>query len=221
MINNKYRTPERTELKGALVQLLEKLRKPPKDPQELAELICVRIEWREQASKEYGAHEPYAKQMEKLDAYIKCLQATRRAWTLMSRHARDCQLDYAVESEATLLPGSVIVKLPTVYYSDKTELPEWRREGLDNVDGWGYSLEMLDILYESALWYKGIANQSKRNNGSPIGFVAEVAKLCERRGIALSSKPRSVFSKIICVIFPEIVDPSGLIKTALKVDRGD
>ncbi|WP_146256316.1 hypothetical protein [Pseudomonas sp. LLC-1] len=216
MRSRKTISPNSQDLEAQLLLLLERLRKPPADLPGLTKAIILHVSHREDFLKNYGGDEPPAMQLERIDNYLDCLKALRKAWSFLPRGAREVMLDNVAISKSTMLPDPITSKLPSLFYDDKDSLPGWRKLGLDQVSGWGYDLEIIDVLYESAFWYKlNVSQRLVRTDGSHVGLVANIASSCEKYGIKLSFKPRSLFYRIILTVFPEMSDPGALIKLAL------
>ncbi|MEH6491583.1 hypothetical protein [Halopseudomonas sp.] len=220
MKQDKTSTLSETELYDALLNTLNSLREKPKEPHLLATGICQRVGWRETYKKCYGISEAPAIQLEKIDTYISTLKAARKAWSALPKETRELLGEFIASSDSTLLPNQTIAKLSSVFYSDKSKLNEWRTNGLAHVDSWGSELEMLDLLLESATQIRGtIIVKLVRADSTHIGLVANIASVCEDHGIKISSKPRSVFTKIILTVFPDMLDPSNLIKNAISIRK--
>ncbi len=222
MRSRKTASPSKQDLEQKILVFFEGLRTPPADLSGLLKEITLHVSLRERHLEDYGSDDPPAVQLEKVENYLNCLKALRKAWSFLPRSAREVTLDNIASSESTLLPDIVTSKLPSLFYTDKDSLPDWRRRGLDHVSGWGYDLEMIDALYESGYWYKvNVSHKLIRTDGSHIGLVANISCACERHGIKLSAKPRSVFYRLILIVFPQMNDPGALIKLALTVRNAE
>jgi hypothetical protein len=220
MKQDKTSTLSSTELYGALLNTLNSLREKPKEPNLLATEICKFVGWREAYQKNYGIDEAPAIQREKMETYIANIKSARKAWAALPKATREIIGEYISNSDSTLLPNQTISKLSSVFYSDKSKLNDWRKKGLDHVESWGSELEMLDLLLESAIQIRDeIVATLVRADSTHIGLVANIASVCEDHGIKISSKPRSVFTKIILTVFPDMLDPSNLIKNAISIRK--
>lgn len=214
----KTASPNKLILRAEIERLILGLRKPPENPQQLTEVICRHVSDREAYLSRFEENITPKEHADKVDDYIKALKLARKAWIALPKMARDLPIEYIADSESTIFPVEIISKISAMYFQDQSALPEWRREGLAKVDGWGFDLEALDLMFESISKYRDIVAQDlKRKDSTHIGLVANIANVCEKHKINISSKPRSVFAKIIRAVFPEMLDPGALIEAAVDL----
>lgn len=108
--------------------------------------------------------------------------------------------------------------LSSKFYSDKSNLPEWRLKGLSNLENWGSDLEMIDLLKANIThWRDNYFIDFNRRDSSHIGLIAGIAELCAEHGIKISHTPRSHFIQILMLVFPNLASPRASIKEAMAL----
>lgn len=205
-------------LKESLISFFTKARIAGDRKELLAEYILRRVNTRD-ASKRWRDEIPTtAEHLEKIETYIESLTQTRKAWLALPLMTQEILPEMIPEMDSSLLPGEVTSVLSSKFYSDKSELPDWRLKGLSNLDRWGSDLEMIDLLTANIThWRDKYFIDFNRRDSSHIGLIAGIAELCAEHGIKTSHTPRSHFVQILMLVFPNLVSPRASIKEAMAL----
>ena len=202
-------------LKKNRFTLFQKIKIPEDSKVTLIDHILLKVSWRESDRKYHEGNPSVAEHRERIDSYIDSLETTRKAWLalpLMTKHALP---EMIPEIDSSLLK---ISSLSSDFYSDKSNLPEWRLKGLSSLDSWGSDLEMIDLLKATAMhWRDKYFVDFKRRDSTHIGLIAEIAKSCAEHGIPISHAPRSYFVQILTLVFPYLESPRSAVKEAMEL----
>jgi hypothetical protein len=209
--------PDET-LKENLLSLFQKINIAEDDKALLAEHILIKVIRREQSKNLYNQKISTALHLEKMDTYLESLNATRKAWLALPLITKEILPEMIPEIDSSLLTWEATSQLSSVFYSDKSNLPEWRLTGLSNLERWGSDLEMIDLLRATAMhWKDNYLSNLDRRERSHIELIAGIAKLCMQHEIIISHTPRSYFVQILMLVFPNLVSPRASIIEAKKL----
>jgi hypothetical protein len=207
-------------LKKSLLSFFQKVKITDDRKELLTEHILRKITWREDSKRHLDKNPTTAEHFEKIESYIEALNATRKAWLALPLMTREILPEMITEIDCCLLPDEAKSLLPSVFYSDKSKLPEWRLKGLGNLETWGSDLEMIDLLKAMAMqWQNNHFMNFTRRDSSHIGLIAGIAELCTEHGISVSHTPRSHFVQILMLVFPNLTSPRASIKEAVEILR--
>lgn len=204
-----------TSLKTSLLSLFQKIKISDDSKALLVEHILLKVTWREDFKKYTNNNPSSAEHNEKIKSYIESIEATRKAWLALPLVTKHALPEMTPEVTSSLLNTSL---LSSEFYNDKSNLPEWRLDGMSNLESWGADLEMIDLLKATAEhWKDKYFIEFNRRDSSHIGLIAGIAESCTKHGIKISHTPRSYFVQILMLVFPNLESPRAAIKEAMQL----
>lgn len=219
MRSDVYQTAEPDEnLKRALVSVFESISLPQDIAENTAIIILQDIAARNSTRHFHENNPALAEHLYKIDSYIDSLSATRKALLALPMMTQEALAEMRSEVDSPLLDSLALSTLFSPLYEDKSQLPEWRLNGLKNLERWGAELEMLDLMKACALkWRDNYLIKFKRRDSTHIGLIAKIAELCRQHEITISHTPRSHFMKIMALVFPNLSYPRDAIGEAVEL----
>ncbi|MHC8331863.1 hypothetical protein [Pseudomonas sp. LB3P25] len=216
MQNNVYEnaTPDET-LRKKLIHLFNSWTTAPDKQEELADQILGKIVLRDNLDRLFTEDLSPAEHLGKLNDYISAIKNLRKTWLALPKSSRDLLPQFISDVEGCLLPSEVTRNLSSIFYSEKSELPEWRKTGMNNLEHWSCDLELIDLMRGTAEFYKeNHMRTSGTRHSFHIGLIGEIATTCRAHNVSVSHSSRSHFVQIINLVLPNLSDPRASITKA-------
>lgn len=207
-------------LKLALISAFEDMSIARDIADKLSKIILQLIVNRNNGRNCFDNSPSIAEHIVKLDAYIDSLSSARKALLALPLMTQEvlAEMSGELDFNCTLLDGKALSTLFCPMYDNKSNLPEWRLKGLSHIERWGAEVELLDLMKACAVqWRDKHISKAERRDGTHIGMIANIAKLCGEHGITMSHTPRSHFMKIMVLVFPNLSSPRAAIGEAAKL----
>lgn len=208
-------TPDEA-LRNKLIDLFNSWKNTPDRKEELANEILVKIELRMYLDNLSGEDLSPAENLSKINDYIGAINNLRKSWLALPQVLRDLLPEFTSDVDGCLLPFEVTSNLSSIFYSEKSRLPEWRKIGIDHLEHWSCDLELIDLMKGTAEHLKNnhLKTSGKRRS-LHIGLIGEIAKTCIGHGISISHSTRSHFVQIINLVLPNLIDPRASIEKVM------
>src|SRR5690606_1987931 len=133
-------------LRAGLIQLFTGWKNVPDRKEELADQILDKIHLRVSLDKTFYNPLSPAENLSKLNDYITAIKNLRKAWLALPTLTKEILPEFISDIEDCLLPPEVTRNLSSIFYSEKSKLPEWRKTGMNSLERWSCDLELIDLM---------------------------------------------------------------------------